>query len=207
MAVIVLLVALCLTGYSLWTFWSHRQMTQGDSVPIPAGPIVYSTDTPEESPPDCQSYRVADNQPLKLQIPRVGIDGCIQKVGVDQNSAVAVPTNVHLGGWYTQSVLPGEKGVSLIDGHVRGRYGDAIFTDLGSVRKGDTVRVQLGNGSWKVFEVVDLKSFSVDTATQHLFDALDGTDRQLTLVTCVGLYDKQAGMYRDRLVVRARLAQ
>jgi LPXTG-site transpeptidase (sortase) family protein len=204
-AVIVLLVAICSTVYYFRIFWDHRQLTHGKPVPISAETIVYSTEEPAEILPDCQSYRVADNEPRKLEIAKVGIDGCIQKVGIDQNNAVAVPTNVHLSGWYTKSALPGQKGVSLIDGHVMGRYGEAMFTNLGKITTGDTIRVQLGNGSWLEYEAVDAKSYSVDMATNHLFDPIDDVGSQLTLITCGGTYDKQAHAYKNRVIVRARL--
>lgn len=204
---VIAFVALSLLGYGAWGLWRQYRATHNPSATILAATIVHSADDPDETPltDECESYQVPTNEPRKIEITSIGVAGCIQRVGIDQHNQIAVPTNIHLAGWYTDSVVPGEKGVSVIDGHVLGRYSSAIFGRLGEVRPGDTVRIQRGDASWLAFSVVDVHRYSIDETMSHLLQPLEGTDAQVTLITCSGTYDSRAKTYDQRMIVRAKL--
>ncbi len=204
---VVVVLASGLVAYGLWGLRERYQATHAPTPSIAAETISYSTDEPEETPPNCDDYRVADHEPRKIEIPSIGVSGCIQKVAVDQKGAIAVPTNIHLAGWYVDSALPGQEGVSVIDGHVSGRYSDAIFTNLKNIKAGDAIRVQLGDGSWQQFKVTDKNSYSLDKMTGRLFDRLNGVNSQLTLITCGGRFDRASQTYDERIIVRAGLSR
>lgn len=198
-------LAIGLIGYGLWGLWNRHQAVHDPTVTIPAETVTHSTGMPNETPPEhaCSNYHVADSQPRKIEVPSVDISGCIQKVGVDQNNAIAVPTNIHLAGWYVGSALPGEKGVSIIDGHVLGRYQDAIFKALKDIKPGDIIRIQFGDHSWKEFETIDTNSYPVKESKDPLFAQHPTADRQLTLITCSGAFDAKTQSYDRRTIVRA----
>lgn len=183
---------------------AHQETHQSD-VAITATTITHSTDTPSETPPDeaCERYSVAIDQPRMIEAPSIGMRGCIQRVGVDQHGAIAVPDNIHLAGWYTESALPGDYGLSILDGHVLGRYTDAIFAYLHTLKAGDILRVQYGDLSWKEFQVTSVDAYTVDEVMPHLLEQV--ADRQLNLITCAGSYDAQERTYNERLVVRSAL--
>ena len=63
--------------------------------------------------------KIMTRRRLLLQV--ISIDAYLQNVGVDQNNQIAVPNNIHIAGWFVDSVRPGENGLSVIDGHVDGR--------------------------------------------------------------------------------------
>lgn len=202
--IILLVVAVGLISYGVWGLWQRYQVTHKPNVKITAEIITRSTATPEETKPPCdESYQVPGGAPRQIEIPSQSIQGCIQRVGTDQNGAIAVPNNVHLAGWYVNSVLPGEPGVSLIDGHVLGRYGDAIFKDLWLVREGDKVRVQLADLSWREFEVIEVLDLSIEETEQKMLEQKEGVAHQLTLITCTGAFDSDTQTYDRRVVVRA----
>ena len=206
--VIVLVpVAIMLIGNGLWSFWRRYQATHMSQVDIQTETVTHSTDEPGETPPpdDCNGYQTGYDQPYKIEVPSVEVSGCIQKVGVDQNNSIAVPTNIHLAGWYTNSVLPGDKGVSIIDGHVLGRYQDAIFVNLKDIRPGDIIRIQFGDETWKEFEVIVVNSYPVNEVMDHLLPLHSGLDSQLNLITCGGNYDKNSHSYDQRVVVKSKL--
>ena len=207
MVAIILLIAIGLLGYAGHYIWQWRQATHNGTVTIPQETITYSTDQPDETPPDeaCDRYTVPADQPRYIKIDGYDISGCIQKVGLDQHGAVAVPSNVHVAGWFTGGPVPGQSGVSLIDGHVMGRFGRAIFSDLQLIKAGDTISVQYGDQSWKTFTVQDSHAYAVADTDAHLFDALDGVSKQLNIVTCYGGYDHNTQQYDKRLIVRAVL--
>lgn len=201
-----LLLAGGLVVYGCWGLWQRYKATHDTAPAIPARTITYTTDTPDETPPsdDCNTSKVSPNEPRKIELPSLGVSGCIQKVGIDQHNAVGAPSNIHVAGWYVKSVLPGEKGVSLIDGHVQGRYSDGIFKKLDKLNAGHKVRVQLGSGQWREFEVLRTNTYAVDQASQEMLKPIEGIGRQLTLITCGGSYNKQTNSYDKRVIVSAK---
>lgn len=200
-------MAIVLIGFGLYGFWQRYSTTHSPQPVIPTEAVTHTTDHPDETPPGdtCKNHTVAAQEPRYIEISRLDITGCVQKVGIDQHNAIAAPTNVHLAGWYTGSVLPGEKGVSIIDGHVRGRYSDAIFGNLKNAVKGDTIRLQRGDKTWLTFKVADVAHYPADDAMPVLFDQLPDVDSQLTLITCSGRYDTETATYDQRIIVRAVL--
>lgn len=203
----LLIIGLGLVGYGAWGLWQRYSATHQQNVTIPSEIVTHSTDTPDETVPKdaCDNYQVPATQPRKIEINAINVDGCIQRVGIDQNNAIAVPTNIHLAGWYTSSVLPGDAGNSIIDGHVLGRYDDAIFAHLAKLNQGDIIRIQFGDESWKEFKVVEVKSYTIAQAAVELNKQLDGVSNQLTLITCTGTYISQSKTYDQRAIVRAKL--
>lgn len=202
---VLLLLACGFIAYGAYGLWQRYRATHGPAPVIPAKTITHTTTTPEEIPPRCATHHVPDDHPRTITISSVGIDGCIQQVGVDRHNTIVAPSNVHVAGWYTKSVLPGEQGISIIDGHVSGRYSDAIFGKLKESRAGDSITIERGDGSIKTFEIVDSRSFATEDVMRHMFDPLENVDTQLTLITCDGIYDKDQRSYNDRLLVRAKL--
>lgn len=118
--------------------------------------LTYSTDKPDEAKPNKDTYKWQGQptDPKFITMPTINNDGFIQKVGVDQNKQIAVPNNIHVAGWFNQSQLPGDKGLSIIDGHVTGRVNNGIFKDLGKLKKDDVFKIEFGNGTVKEFKMV-----------------------------------------------------
>ncbi len=206
---IVFIVSVFLIVYGSWGLWQQYHATHDSKVTIPKQIITHSKDHPDETVPQkaCEEYTVDDNEVRKIEIPSIDVSGCVQKVGIDQNKAIAVPTNIHLAGWYIDSPIPGEKGNSIIDGHVLGRYNDAIFANLEDIEIGDIVRIQFGDKSWRQFEVIDARSYPETKALNKLFEQLEEVDKQLTLITCSGNYDSRAQTYNERFIVRTKLVE
>lgn len=205
--VIVSLFALSLIAYGAWGFWQRYQVSNNPNPVIATETITHSTDTPDETRPYCdERYTVPKNEPRRIQISSIGVDGCVQKVGIDQNKAIAVPSNIHVAGWYTDSVQPGKPGLSIIDGHVLGRYNDAIFANLKDIKGSDTIRIELGDGSWEEFVVESVEAYSVADTMNEAYRPFDG-DNRLVLITCYGTYDAANSTYDKRIVVRARQIQ
>lgn len=202
------LLGIFLVVYGGWGFWQRYKATHNPHPIIPSKVVTQSTDQPDETPltDACAAYRVSANRPRVISIPSIGVSGCVQEVGIDQYNAVAVPTNIHLAGWYANSVLPGEKGVSVLDGHVSGRYSaDAIFAELAKVKVGDAVKIELGDTSWRTFSVVEVSSYPINQVMEELFKPVESEGSQLTLITCGGVYDRTAQSYEQRVLVRAVL--
>lgn len=200
--------AIGLLIYGVAGYWDWFKATQQHRAETP-GVVVVSTDQPDEKLPEkpCFDYSSGAQTSVEITIPRIETRGCIQSVGIDQHNNIAVPTNIHLAGWYTGSPSPGEKGVSLIDGHVLGRYNDAIFKDLHLLAPNDEVSITKNDGTTLTFTVVDTQSYRTEDTMSRLLEPIEGVDRQLTLITCIGTYDKGANTYDKRLVVRTKLRE
>jgi LPXTG-site transpeptidase (sortase) family protein len=106
--------------------------------------------------------------------------------------------------WYNLGFKPGQTGNAVFAGHFDKPDGSpSIFYKLGSLEKGDLIEVQDSSGSkeFKVTEVrvVDLASFPL----QEVFGEVN--KKQVNLITCGGVWDKQKKEYSERTVVFSEL--
>ena len=207
--VLLLLVGVGLLAYAGIEAWRWFTATHNPNPVITPEIVTYSTTEPDETPPvkACEEYAVPAGQPRQIDIPSIGASGCIQRVGIDQHNAIAVPNNIHLAGWYVDSATPGDVGVSLLVGHVLGRYNDAIFANLKNIQVGDTIRVQMGDASWREFRVLSRDMYSIEQTSREQLRHIDGVERQLTLITCGGTWLPAQQTYDQRIVVRSQLIQ
>ncbi len=196
----LLFITLCLVAVFLYE--SRKSPAKTTVAPSPTEVVTFSTDTPSEALVDPSSeYNVPSNHPRRIIIPDMNTSGFIQKVGIDQTGAIAVPANINLAGWYTNNVIPGNAGVSLIDGHSGGRYQDGIFKRLAVLNPGDKYQIEFGDLSIKEFEVVSVTSYKVNEVIKHMLKKHAGIDKQLNLVTCGGRYDAKTRQYVERVLV------
>ncbi len=171
---------------------------------VPAGHTVStaSTDTPSEQPvPD--NYNVPADKPLSIQLPTIKTEGFIQQVGIDKDNQMVVPSNVHMAGWYTTGSLPGDAGLSIIDGHVHGLYAKGIFFNLGKLKSDDTFTVTYGDKSVRKFKVKQVQTVSTKEADTALFVRDKTIPKQLNLITCTGRFDKDSKTYDSRVIIVA----
>ncbi len=147
------------------------------------------------------AYSVPADQPRKISIDSIATEGFIQRVGKDQHNKVGVPSNVHYAGWFTDSVKPGNQGLSVIDGHVSSRYGSALFAKLGSLRKDDVIKVEFGDYSIQRFKVVESRELPEASAADFLLSKSNDIDKQLNIITCGGKFNKKLSQYNNRIVV------
>src|SRR5437879_6754319 len=56
--------------------------------------------------------------PVKLVIPKIGLDAAVEQVGVDKNHNMDVPKLPQDTGWYEPGPAPGQAGDAVIDGHL-----------------------------------------------------------------------------------------
>jgi sortase (surface protein transpeptidase) len=176
--------------------------TTGDAkLPDVANVVTTDDSKPAETQPNMDEYMVSADQPRRILIGVIGVSGLIQKIGLTSSNAISVPTNVHFAGWYTGSAKPGELGLSIIDGHVLGRYNDGIFKNLSNLNSGDVYQIEYGDKSIRNFEVVDVKTLPEKEAALYLLQQREGITHQLNLITCGGAFNASAKTYDDRVVV------
>jgi len=169
--------------------------------------INFTTDTPDETKPDDTfAWKGNANDPKKIIIPSLNIDNFIQNVGVDQNKQIAAPNNVHVAGWFVDGARPGDRGLSIIDGHLNGRQSDGVFLNLDKAETGMEFSVKFGDGSTRKFVIKNVQTVNLDQAANVLFSQDPNIKSQLNLITCGGNFDADARLYDKRVIVIATKA-
>jgi LPXTG-site transpeptidase (sortase) family protein len=199
------IVAIAMLAYAAQGLLKQWQATTGPAEPVTGEVLTTSTTTPQEVPiEEAAVVPTPADMPRSIELPTIEASGFIQKVGIDSTNAVAAPSNIFLAGWYINSVKPGEVGVSLIDGHVQGVYKEGIFKKLSKLQKNDVFYVVYGDGSRRSFTVQSTADYSTEEASTKMLEPVDGIERQLNLITCAGVYNKQTSQYEQRTLVVAR---
>ncbi|WP_246268125.1 class F sortase [Nonomuraea typhae] len=142
--------------------------------------------------------------PESIDIPSIEVDAPLMKLGLTKDGEVELPPyeKPKMAGWYSKSAVPGDKGASVIVGHVDTKDAPAVFYKLRHLRKGQLVRVARSDG-----KTVEYKVDSVEQVHKNDFPAKRVyVDEGLKLVTCGGRFDTVKGEYDDNVIVYASRA-
>lgn len=162
------------------------------------------SDTKPEDPNFVQNYKVAPQLPQLLTIKKIGVNARVLQVGVNQDNQMEVPKTAYDVAWYNGSSRPGENGAMVIDGHVQGVGGPAVFTNLHKLVAGDTVSVVRGDGKEITYRVVNTETVAIkDVDMGKLLVSVDTAKPGLNLITCSGTYDAKADQFESRTIVYA----
>lgn len=183
-----------------------------DPTPSASTPPATDADTEPASPRVAtRSARlgdVADAQepaPVGLHADTIGISGApVDPVGIESDGSMEIPIDIQRIGWYEYGPSPGQdEGSAVLTAHIDSRtQGRGIFYHLDAMSAGDTVEVDMSDGSTRTFVVDEVRQIpKVDLPTGDLFRR-DGSSR-LALITCGGEFDPSSRHYRDNLVVLA----
>ncbi|NRQ30483.1 class F sortase [Nonomuraea sp. NN258] len=162
-------------------------------------------------PPDVLLGKVAKPmkaaRPTAVYIPSIGVSAPLMELGLDAAGAIENPPlgSPNLAGWYRYGPVPGQRGAAVITGHLDTRTGPAVFAALKNVKRGDQIQVLRADRSVAIF-VVD----RIEHTPKRSFPAKKVYAKLsypgLRLVTCGGVFDKQAHSYKDNTIVYAHLA-
>lgn len=146
-----------------------------------------------------------DGSPVRLKIPRINVDAGFQYNGLNPDGAMEIPNNVVDAGWFTGSVRPGEKGTSVITGHVAQIRGGVItkpgvFFTLRDLRAGDTLAILNDKGESVTFVVRETRNYDPSADATDVFTAKDN-GAHLNIITCEGTWHPDQLSYSQRLVV------
>jgi LPXTG-site transpeptidase (sortase) family protein len=167
--------------------------------------VITSTDRPSEVKPGADyDWRGGESDPKKIVIENIGVDAFVQKVGVDKNQQIAVPNNIHIAGWFADSVKVGEKGLSIIDGHVDGLTTGGVFKELSQLKSGDSIKIEKGDGSLVSYEVMQNITVPLNESAGVLYSQDPKVESQLNLITCIGNFDRNSQTYDKRIIVTAK---
>ncbi|WP_327683519.1 class F sortase [Kitasatospora sp. NBC_00458] len=146
------------------------------------------------------------SKPTRLRIPQIGVDAPFTELTLNPAGQLSAPPpeDKNLVGWYRDGATPGERGASVVAGHVDTTKGPAVFLLLSLLMPGHKVEVQRADGTVAVFSVDSVETFAKDAfPDQKVYGKTP--DAQLRLITCGGVYDKKRRDYLDNVVVFAHL--
>jgi len=149
-----------------------------------------------------QNYKVSPMLPQTLTIKKIGIAARILQVGIDKEGRMDVPKTAYDVAWYNGSSRPGEAGAMVIDGHVQGVGGGAIFTNLKKLIVGDDIKVTRGDGKIFSYSVTKTETIPVSQVDMNkLLVSVDTNKPGLNLITCGGDYDTKSETFNSRTIV------
>lgn len=181
----------------------------GPPQPTAASAVAVTADqlpvNPPQAPADLEVLEHSSVQ--RIRIPTIGVDAPVMTVGLDAEGWIDAPPpqDRNLAGWYLNGISPGQRGSSVIVGHVDNAQGPAVFYGLGSVKPGNHVEVERYDGRTAVFEVYGVEVFSKDAFPGARVYG-DTGHAELRVITCGGGYSKSRG-YEGNVVVFARMVE
>ncbi|MFL6111017.1 MAG: sortase domain-bontaining protein, partial [Catenulispora sp.] len=97
-------------------------------------------------------------------------------------------------------------GAAIVVGHLDSMTGPAAFARLSELRPGDRILISRADRTSVAFVVEASGRFPKDAFPRDLVYGATPTPT-LRLLTCGGAFDRNAGHYKDNLVVFAHLAE
>lgn len=173
--------------------------------PAAASPAVPAPAAPAPAAPGPAA--LPRSEPVVLEIPAIGVRTDLLKLGMRENGSLEVPQDTGSGApasWYNGSPTPGERGPSVMLGHVNSPSGrGGVFADLRQLTPGTEINVSRTDGSIAVFTVDRGALYSKnDFPTLEVYGNTAGPE--LRLITCDG-YDPDTGLFDDNYVIYAKL--
>lgn len=160
---------------------------------------------------EIKEYTVAADRPRYLTVDRLDIKNArILPMGVNVNGELDTPRNIFDVGWYEESSKPGQGGTLMIDGHNGGPHVKGVFKDLPSLKKGDEIKIERGDGEKFIYTVVENETVSLDDANEYMAVAARSPElgvESVTLISCTGEWSSQRDTYLSRQFVRAILKE
>lgn len=206
----VVLVAMAVIGFVVYDFWTVSQKTH--AILKAPGIVTHSTDDGEKASEgsdttaltkdDLAAYTVAPDAPRILKIDRLGLAARIRPMGLNSDKSIQAPKNINDAGWYKGSAKPNEVGALFIDGHASGSSRLGLFAYLDTLKKGDMVQLEKGDGtklSYRVVNVVVVPLKSIDMS--KILAPYSGVEKGMNLMTCTGVWAHDADTLDHRVVV------
>jgi sortase (surface protein transpeptidase) len=182
-------------------------MNGGGRVPSPGATLIPgSVSTAQPTPVGDTATALARSSPVRIQIPTLKVSAPVMELGKNRDGTIQVPPlNEHnLTGWYRYGPTPGQRGSSVILGHVDSYKGISVFFYVKTLRKGDPIAVTLSDGAVADFTVDGVQKVSKGTfPTQAIYGHLRYPG--LRLITCGGPFDYKTRNYLDNIIVYAHL--
>ncbi len=144
--------------------------------------------------------------PYRILIPGIDVDARVAVLEI-VDGYLQDPSNGDDAAWYKETALVGTDGNAVIAGHLNW-YGmpEAVFFAIDQLQLDDEIFVRDGSCLEHRYLVEWVELIEVAAADMEEITG-DSDDPILTLITCGGEWDPAISQYKQRTVVRARLAE
>ncbi|MGD9714713.1 MAG: class F sortase [Thermomicrobiales bacterium] len=143
--------------------------------------------------------------PVALRIEAVDIEAPIEQQKII-DGVMQDPSGPFVVSWYQETGRLGETNNLVLAGHLDyWDVGEAVFYNVWKLEPGQVIQVLGENDEIFEFEVDWVKNFTVDELTPEVIqeEIVGPTNIEtITLITCGGPFDYQAGEYEERIVIR-----
>ena len=148
--------------------------------PAPAGP---TSAAPSASP----TLLLPRSVPKRIPIPEIAVDAPFTALSIGTSGELDAPpeNDNNLVGWFQGGVTPGERGTSIVAGHVDTKTGPAVFLELSSLKPGSTMDIAREDGTVATFKVDSVETFGKKNFPNERVYA-DTASPQLRVITCGG---------------------
>lgn len=144
---------------------------------------------------------------MHISIPSIKVVADVIQLGLNPDRSIEVPPLSEVGeaGWYRYSPLPGNRGPSVILGHINSaQYGPGVFVRLSAMHTGDLITIIRADHKTAVFRADRVAEYPKSKfPTKAIYGNTDGA--KIRLITCGGKFDSSAGSYLDNIVVYGSL--
>ncbi|MFI6685247.1 class F sortase [Streptomyces sp. NPDC050485] len=197
------LALVMLTGLALMR--NGADVTMGPPQPASAAALNSRSSTASSTSPIAAVEPLPYAPAARVRIDAIKVDAPVLDVGTDAQGWVQAPPpqDPNLAGWYQNGVAPGQRGTSVIVGHVDNATGPAVFYRLGQLQKGDHIEVARFDNRTAVFEVYGVEVFEKATFPGARVYG-DTGHPELRVITCGGGFSRTRG-YEGNVVTFARL--
>ena len=139
----------------------------------------------------------------RLEIPKIRVYAHAIELGLQRDKSLEVPKDYSEVGVWEGGPQPGERGASVVAGHVDSVTKPAVFYRLRELRRGHKIRWFGDNGVVATFRVTRSEQHpKADFPTSRVYGRTRGSE--LRLVTCTGPADASGRRSLDNLIVFAR---
>lgn len=174
---------------------------------IQRGPVSHNENIavlPRQEQLSLPASEIVIGSPVRLKIPAISVDAVVESLGLDSRGNMDAPKGPDNVAWFNLGNRPGENGSAVIAGH----YGawkngkGSVFDNLYKLEKGDRIYIESEKGETISFVVRESRSYEPSADATDVFSSDDGK-AHLNLITCEGIWNKDAKSYSQRLVIFA----
>jgi LPXTG-site transpeptidase (sortase) family protein len=206
------LTAVIIVGLLAISSWyAYSWYTNGTPLPLPipiarADPAVDESDVAQSA---IDQYTVPATNPRYISIPSLNVGNTrVYPVGVTAQNILDTPRNISDAAWYKKSMTPGSGyGAVLIDAHNGGNTKDGVFAKLDTLKPGDKITVERGDGKQFSYSVVENQIMNLDevnkTGMKMMMQSAETDKEGLNLITCAGKWVPRLGQFDQRVMLRA----
>lgn len=151
-----------------------------------------------------ESFQPIENVPVRISIPELQVDAAVVRAGITEKGHIGVPASFQDVAWYNGSPLPGNPGISILNGHVDNAVGlPGVFAHLGDISFGSEIYITDADGSVARFAVIATTSLSYTARLSDVLALTDPNSPSIAIITCEGAWIPSEKTYDRRMVVIA----